>query len=50
MKKTYSAPEATAIKIETVGMLAESVGLHSGNATTGNPVNSLGHSNDGDDW
>ncbi len=53
MKKTYYAPKATAIKIETVGMLAgsETLGLHSGDAgAKGNPGSSLGHSNDGDDW
>jgi hypothetical protein len=45
MKKTYFAPETVAIKISTVGMLAQSMFK---TETTGRPEDSLGHETDGD--
>ena len=49
MKKTYFAPEATIVKIATVGMLAgsETMGLNGGSTgDKGKPSNSLGRSFD----
>lgn len=45
--KKYIKPEIEIVVVETMSMIAASVGF---NATEVNGANAEGHGNDGDDW